>query len=323
MNLAALETALYDRLNLPSTPNADTIRRLRSHLNATHRDIMGTRQMSKFRKATMPFSTVANSPYAALPWAAAKVHYINDRTNQHRLTEYTQGEIEFMDPGLNRGAVNPEGFSVVNLAAHAYRQPTIEENVLFVSDAAGDGATKTLYIEYINAAGQYRRDSKALNGTSWVASTNSDILDIRKVYLGLTAGGETTASGNISVKNATQTVTYAVIPPGRMNPQYSVVQLYPYPTTAITLYANVDVYVETMSIAGDEPLLPDDFHEILIEGALMREHERNEKESLYDRATSRYTKKWRQLCLYASRPVNIDPQPGRWSQLGPYFPAGT
>lgn len=325
VNLAELEATVYDRLSFDAVPDATTVTRLRRYLNQEHHLLMGKRQMAPFRRSVLTFSTIANSPNVALPQAVSRIYSIQHRSNSRRLDEITLDALRDMDPGQVSGSGTPEAFIVTNYAAAVYRQVPSANQITVSSSSATDGATKTATIEGLTTGGYPRTASIALNGTSAVNFAGSDWIEIRKFSISLTAGGATTAAGIVTLyygATATPGTELSIIPVGRAYPRYTQLHLFPYPTSAVTLYADVELQIEEMATASDEPYLPEDYHEILVEGALMRDYERREQMALYGQAKARKKELWNDLCLFLARQTT-DMRERRWSQLGPYFPPGS
>lgn len=330
MNLATLQSRLYDRLNLPATPSSDVVSRLLGYLNLTNRSLMAKKQMSRFRRMPgLSFSAIANSPFATLPQACSRIFAIQDRTNQKNLDEMELSDLRNLDPGLNRSSSFPDAFVILNFAAAVARQPSVADNLFVLSTAAGDGATKTVYIEGLTAGGYYRTASVALNGVTAVNinAAITDWIEVQKFSLALTGGGSTTATGVITLLQTSGLgQELARIPIGRSYPRYTQIQLYPYPTTAVPYFADVELHVEDMAQAGDESFIPSDYHGLLIDGALALEYERREKTILYSQARARYREMLADLYQFTARQALMSPNtsyPYRWSQLGPYFPPGS
>lgn len=325
MNLSEIEAAIYARLSFTSTPSSDVISRLRGHVNSTQRAILGQKQCSKLRRATLTFSSVADSEFAVLPQVATKIYSIVDPTNQWPMNEVDIADIRINDPGLSAGSATPYAWAVDNMSAAAAKQPSNASQLFAKSTSASDDSTKTLYVEGVTTGGYYRTASVAMNGTTAVSFTPTDFILVTKFYVNLTAAGTASAAGVITLHEDSGVGTeLSRIPVGRSYPRYTRIVIYPKPTAAVVYNADVDLHVENMSEETDEPYLPEDFHEVLVEGALMREYERREKPILYAQARSRYRDILGDMKLYIAKKssVTVDIS-ARYSQLGPYYPPGS
>lgn len=328
MDLAQIEAKLYGRLTFTTAPDAIVIARLRGYVNSTHRQLLAKKNMAQYRFGILPFSCIAGTPFVALPQAVTRVSTIQDRTNQRTLDPITLLDIRREDPGLILTSAFPYAWAKVNLAAAVAIQPSVASELFVKSTAAGDGATKTAFLEGLTTGGYYRTASVALNGVTAVSfgATITDWIEVQKFYIALTAGGETTAAGSVTLNQTSGAGTeLARIPIGRAYPRYSVIQLYPFPSAIVPYFADVELHVEDMAQATDEPLIPEDYHELMVIGPLMREYQRRRWPVEYAEAKAEWKDLWGDLCVYASRPGAPAAVRGmsRFSQLGPYYPAGS
>jgi hypothetical protein len=81
-----------------------------------------------------------------------------------------------------------------------------------------------------------------------------------------------------------------------------------------------------MSNSTDEPLLPEDFHWLLVVGALKREYEKGD-DTRWRQAVAEETEGLKALRSWVLYPPDYDAVPGvrpvDQSNLGPWFPRGT
>lgn len=327
MNLTGLEADLYRRLGFDTAPATAVTTRMRGFLNETQREILSSKGCAKLRKNTLTFPSIANQPFATLPASATKIISIQDRTNQWELREISLEDIRRDDPGLVFTGV-PYTFAVINVAAAVYRDPTAAAELFVQSSSAADGATKTVYIEGIVTGGTYRTASVALNGVTAVSlsATIADWIAVTKFYIALGAGGATTAAGNILLTQTSGLGTeLARITPGRSYGRYTRIMLYPVPTAAQTYYADVELHIEDMAIAGDEPYLPEDYSWLLVSGALMKEYQRRQWPVQYAEEKARYKDGLGQLKLFIMSDSGTRAVRDRmgYSQLGSWYPPGS
>ena len=326
MNLQTLQYTVYEQLGFEVVANVPTVVRDRvlRYLNSTQREVLTKKGIgTKLRRASMNFSTVAGSPYAVLPQSAVSIFGVTDRTNGNALDTATIAEIEMMDPHQTSTAAHPRAFAVVSFNAQVAKDPSAAGQLTAVSDDAADGATKTVFVEVERTGGYFRAASVALNGVTPVNVGPADSLTVSKFYIALAAGGTTTAAGNILLKDGAGN-EIARIPPTRSYPRYTKLQLYPIPSAVAVLHVDVELHIEDMAQASDEPYLPEDFHDILESGALKREYKKREKITLYKLEDARGRERVAEMRMFLNR--NLLPQSERlmrFSQLGPYFPPGT
>jgi hypothetical protein len=138
-----------------------------------------------------------------------------------------------------------------------------------VSSDAAD-TSQTIQINGIRSGGLLTGDqSVTMNGTTRAAvGSLTDYVDITTVSLSAVAAGKVTlydasSSGNI----------LAEIAIGHLAPSYLGVFLYPQPTSAVTYYADGLSRIIDMDDTVDVPLLPEEFHDLLIPATLMIEYE--------------------------------------------------
>lgn len=323
MNLGEISVKLYDRLGYSTSPDSSVVRRIRGYVNDTQRELMGERSMAKLRRATLPFTSIANNPFAVLPQAVVGIAIIIDRVSRNDLDLISINDLRFRDPGLAMLTSVPDAYAIDNFAAPVALDPSAGATLFAISDSAADGTGISVNIEGVTAAGYYRKSSIAMNGLTAVQmdATITDWLHITKFYL--SAG----AAGNVTLHQASGVGTeLARIPPAHTFARYTRIQLSPIPSTPLTYYADCEVHLEDMIGPKDEPLVPEDFHDILYIGALMKEYGKREKTVLYSQQETLMKKRKGDLRAFLRRKQGIAKGPNRqggYSQLGPSFPAGS
>lgn len=321
MNLTEIRRTLYDRLGYDqtATPQAEVVTRLLAFINETQREIVGMRGLSRLRRSVLTFASVASSPFAALPQAAVQIVTIQDRTNGRVLDEVSLQDLRYKDPGLTSSSANPHEYVVANLSSPVARDPSAAATLYAISDNAGD--TATAYIEGITTGGYYRTASVVMTGVVGVAFPGADWIAVTKFYISAVAVGVVTLRQTSGVGTE-----LARIPLGRAFSRYSKVQLWPTPTAVVTYHADVLLHIQDMVNAGDEPYLPEDFHWLIVCGALEKEYTKREKPALFAIEHSRWKAGIGDLKVFARQSTGIAQGPnrkGRWSQLGPWFESGT
>lgn len=326
MNLGNLLLDLYRRQGFKTAPTTEVVTRFTAYLNQTQREILVQKGLGSLRFRVLPFASVAADPFATLPQAAVRVRSIADRTNQIYLTPTTLDGIRQQDPGLIATTAIPYSYAVVNLAAATFRDPTVT-SLSFKSDSAADGATKEVFVEFITSTGLYQKTSALMNGVTAVDIVVDATGGVTKFYVTLAAGGLTTSVGNIKLYQAIGGVgtQISVIPPGQSYARYSRIQLFPTPSAAVTYHADVELHIEDMAEANDEPYLPEDFAYLLGSGAMMKEYQRKGDQIAYAIEKAMFKSGLGDLKLWVARAsaASADPTPARHSMLGPNFPAGS
>lgn len=329
MNLAAIQADMYRRLKFSTAPDPSVTTRLTAYVNQTQREILGTKGYAMLKRNVLPFSCVANTPFVVLPASVERIVTIQDRVNMTILDEVNIQDIRWDDPALSSTSTFPYQYAVLDYAAAASQDPSAAAAIYAKSDSASDGSTLTVYLEGIVTNGYYQKASATLNGTTAVqVGSLATWTNITKFYVNLTAGGSTSATGNITLNQTSGSGTeLARIAPGYSYARYVRIHLYPTPTQINTYYADVELHTEDMSQAGDEPLLPEDFHWLLVSGGLMKEYRYREQLALEQMELGLYRNGMADLRMYLVRRSGValgdTRRPRRFSQLGPYFPPGS
>lgn len=326
MNLGELESTLYDRLGFASSPDSAITRRIRRMINDSHREILGKRAFSRLLRTPITCSSVANDPLMVLPQAATKIIIISDRVNNRNLTPISLQDVRYRDPGLNFTGSIPDAYAVVNFAASVALQPTGLVDTFAISDSASDGSGISVSVEGVITGGYYRHVSIAMNGVTAVQLNTSPwfFTHISKFYL------SASAAGNVTLRSTSGAGTeLARIVKSRSFPRYTQVHLSATPSTAIVYTCDVELHIEDMHAANDEPLLPENFHWLLECGAMRKEFLKREKLALWKIEDAN----WRQGIsdlrgwLSSQGGVSAAGQRGsggrQLSQLGSNYPAGS
>lgn len=324
MNLGEIEQTIYERFGFGPTPDSSVVRRMRNYVNQTQREVLGMRGFGKLRRGILTTASLANSPFMVLPQASVKIIAIADRTTQRCLQECSIQDIRFRDPGLTQVVSNPDSYAIINYAAAVARDPSAASSIFVISDSSNDGQGVTVSIEGVITGGYPQRASVALNGITGV-DLNSSItnwIHISKFYI------SSAARGNVTLREGSGAGTeLARIAPGRAYARYTQVHLVGTPSAAVTYYCDVELRVDNMVHTNDEPLLPEEFHDILEIGAFKKEYMKREKPSLWKIEDNNWTRRIGDLRAFLSRTSGTALGPNRKgqgrSQLGPNFPSGT
>lgn len=330
MNLNQLEQDLFRRLGFnTSSPDTATQTRLRAFLNETQQEILSEPGMDVLLEDGITFASVASTPEYSLPPAVARIASIRETTNQTLLGMQSQDWYRFHYPNPTAITGLPTDWVDLGFTPIA-KQPSDASELFVKSDSASDGATKTAHLEGSISGGYFRSASVALNGVTAVSfgASITTWVDVTKFYIDLTAGGTTTAAGNVTLNEDSGLGTeLARIPIGQDYSRYRRIALAVCPSSVLTYNVDFQRDVTDMSLTTDEPVLPVRFHRLLGLGARMKEYEK-EQDSRYPVAKLDYVTGVKKLkfFLYAQaagtpnlRGVNQQ----RGSRLGAWYPAGT
>lgn len=321
MTYGEIQQVVQDRLGIgPSDPIS--IRRVNDALNESHREILTMKGLgSRLRQITVPFTTVANSPIAAMPSSLKSISIITDRLNRRVYTEMFMKEVRQRDPGAAFSTSAPFGYVILSMASAVAKDPSAASELFVVSDSASDGGGTNVHVEGVTSDGSTRRATATMGGLTpiSVGSAITDWIAVTKFFL------TASAAGHATLTQGSGGTELARISPGRSYARYTRLSIYPTPTSALTLYADGESRVVDMIDSYDEPLIPEDFHWLLVCGALKKEYLRKERFPQYDREDGR----WRKGINDLRADMNTPSGPARsarsqaFSQLGPDFPAGS
>lgn len=336
MDLYSIQNTIYDSVGIMSTiaagnPEANAITRIARYINLAYHQVHGKKGMRKLRRALLTFSTVANSPFVVLPQAAVRLLTLSDRVNNIPYEELTMEEIRYRDPGLKSTSATPSAYAVIGMNSAVAADPSASGQCTVVSSSATDtGATHQAYGEFITAGGYPALQAALgvpvnLNGLTPVNIGPADAIAVQKFYTGQAAvAGPSAAVGVLSLKDGAGNVI-ATIGPGRTMARYTRLHLFPVPSAVIPIYADVELHIENLTNQSDEPILPEDFHDVLVSGALYREYKKRNQITLYREEKAEFNQRVAELRSWINKPsgVVLNGSRGRqFSQLGPWFPNG-
>lgn len=317
MMLKELLAELYRRLALPAVPNSTETTRLTSFLNITHRQILALPGMESLRDNTCHGDWVGGF-LQNLPPAVHRVEGVFDVENHRRLQLCTLDEIWARDPGLTATGI-PDSYVLTGLQQGGPR-PTVPFQPVVLSNSPSD--VMVAHLEAFTISG-WARDTRqiTLNGTTpVVVPVAAPWVEVLKFYLDAPAYGIVQL-----VQDAPGGTLLAAITAGNTYQQQLGLMLHPAPVGAlhydVVFVRNIVDMVEGM----DAPFLPEDFHWLLVEGALLKEWTKRDDDRRVA-AEREYTKGLSALKWWVQSPMEYLPVSGRrtwWraSRYGPYFPA--
>jgi hypothetical protein len=318
VTLSEIEQDVYRRTGKnTSSPDTVTQTRIRAFINQRQRRILAEVGVGRLRDDVFPFTSVALQQRYGLSQAITKIHAITDPTNGRAVQELSLSVLRTIDPQSSSTVTGtPDWFVPLGYTAVA-NQPSNASQIWAVSSAAGD--TQNLTIETMLSTGERRVITQALTGITAVQiGTLATHLVIERIYVA------TAAAGTITILEDSGTGTeLARITIGQTAPRYYSILLYPTPSAAITYTVDAAFEIADMSVAGDVPYLPPDFHFLLSVGARLDEYEKTDDEKRRAIAEREWAQglsrlKWH---LYGLRSQSQLIWPRR-SNLGPWFPPG-
>jgi hypothetical protein len=323
MILSEILARLYERLNYQSSPAAAVTTRLTNSVNEAQRRLLREPGLARLRDTTTGLILTSASGRAiyGLPPVISRVRAITDRTNDRQLSVLTVGDLRAADPGLDSTGTP---FAFAPLGYKPYSQPPVATGLWIVSDSAADVTPLAVQSNGIRTGGLVTGDvSTTLTGTTRAAvGTATDYVDLQSLSL------SAVCAGTISVYDAAAAGNLiAQIAPSQTYAEYYCIQFYPAPTATVSYYVDGALKAPLMDDAQDSPALPEEFHELLVYGALVLEYEKQDDPRLV-LADRLYREGLSALKFHLAAPPAERPRMGRMatprlSRLGSWTPSGS
>lgn len=265
-----LLTALADRLEKTPPPNMDAVvqARLIRFLNQRHRRLLTLPGVRHLREATVPIASVASQPDYALT-NIAKVKRLYDPINQRVLYEMSEQTYRLLQPDTSITGT-PEAV-VWRGKQQVVKQPS-DASSLFVKSTSAADTTQVAYVEGIITGGYASGQcSVTLTGTTAVnvSSAFANFVRVDKFYLSAACAGSVTL-----LEDSGAGTELGRIPIGSTSSDYWAFSLYPTPAAVVNYYADITRAITDFAQATDTPLIPEDFHDLMILGPLADEYQR-------------------------------------------------
>lgn len=322
MNLTAIRAEVYRRLRYTSTPPTATQTRITALINEVHNDLCTLPGMDRLRDDTIIVTAFANRSRTGLPPSVARIMGIVDRTNNLKLQQVPLAELRGTDPAQAFTGGYPLRYSVIGNQA-VQIQPAVTGAGLWVASSAGADMTQNVFVESMTLGGYPNQSLLAgttLTGTSRVQiGARTDHVEVTRFYL------DAAATGFVSLYDAAAAGNeLARLPIGQTWSRYLAVEWWPLQTQDVTEYADIQREIYDLVNGTDEPLIPTDFHSLIVQGVLMREYV-----MLDDTRVAITRAEYIQGCNDMSsfvmdngdRIASLRPFPQRWSRLGGNYPA--
>jgi hypothetical protein len=263
VNHLQLLTRLAQRRGADTRLNPVTKTRYGNSVNEVHRQLLRMPGMESLRYASMTFASVASQKLYAVPTqGVARINRITEQTNDRKLEYRTASWLDSVAPDPTTGtpwAWIPKGYVEV------HTQPSDASAVFVDSTSASD--TGVAYVEGIRTGGYYASVKVTMTGTTAVqVGSITDFIAITKFYLANAAVGTVTLHEDAS--GGTELSKIAI---GDVRGQFYAFQLYNTPSSVVTYTCDILRSIPDMVNDSDEPLIPEDFHDLLIDMAEMKE----------------------------------------------------
>jgi hypothetical protein len=321
VTFAEILSAVYEDMNLASSPASSAVTRIKRYVNEGVRAILREPGLQRLVDADTPYSfaSVASTARYVLPEAVERIKTISERTNDRSLDVLSLSAYRRAEPDPASTTGTPSHYVPIGRVAVA-TQPSDASSIFVKSTSAAD-TTQTAYIEVVITGGYRRTASVTLTGTTAVnlSSAISTGEVIEDFYLSAVAAGTVTLHEDSGAGTELARITT-----GALRPRYYGFYLWPTPSAAVTYY--VDYRREILDLVNntDEPPIPTDYHPLLVTYARMREYEKTD-DSRYGQAREEFglgltRLKFNTQQLSDELLVMGRSRMGR-SRLGAYYPA--
>ena len=262
MTFQSVKQEAFRRLGFDDAPATAVDTRIGAYVNRWHRKILSAPAFRSFRKVQVTQASVADTWDYGI--ALAEIYHVTERTNDRRLTKRTEPwwREAYPDPTADTGTPIvwvPLGYT------RTQRRPANASELFVISTAA---ETPTAYVEVIRSDGYPRSLNVALNGTTAVSmgAAITDVIDVVDFFVSVAA------TGTITLREDSGTGTVlSTIPIGASYPRYTRYALVPTPSAVVTYYLDGLADIVDMAQNTDRPLIYEDFHDILTDGAVYDE----------------------------------------------------
>ena len=266
MNRSELLTQWAYRTNKNAT-SMDALTKARGigFLNQRQRRLLTIPGIKHLREAVITVASVADQPDYVLP-SIAKINGMRETTNDRTLWELSLSEYRLLQPDTTITGT-PERYVWRSQMAVAV-QPSDASSVFVKSTSAAD-TTQTCYVEGAITGGYPVTASVTLTGTTAVnlSAALSTWIRIDKFYLSAVGAGTITLHEDSGAGTELGRITI-----GKTGTDYTGFSLWMTPSGVITYSVDVTRAITDLAQDTDVPLLPEDFHDVILLGALVDEY---------------------------------------------------
>lgn len=319
MTLGEITSAVLEEIGYSKTgAGRDVTVRIRRRVNDWHRRLLSRPGLVRFFRESfgVTFTTASGTATYGLPPAVGRISGIWETTNDVKLVLRSVDWLRKMDPGAS-AVGTPEAYVPLGVAP-VQTQPS-DASTLYVKSSSASDTDITVTLRYLDSHGVPQADTDTLTGTTALA-LGTDVVEVYHFSVAPSPQGTVTLYEDMDGGT-----TLASIPANETTRRYLRVQLWPTPQAAITY--RVDAIRENADLIEefDEPLLPRDFHYLLVLGATADEM-RMRDDSRYEVVRVDMEQGQRDLMNWVWNNVDHVPTGGRASEpsrLGSWFPAGS
>ncbi|KKN52696.1 hypothetical protein LCGC14_0609770 [marine sediment metagenome] len=260
MTFLEIKHRVFDRIQVSRTQTGTLNDTIGGFVNQWHRKILVQPVFDGFRKTQVTLATVADQ------WRYGtkllKIDHITERTNDRRLIKKTESWWRKNYPDPTEGTGDSEYW--IPLGQTRIKQRPANASELFaISSSASD--TNTISVEVVRSNGEVSLLSLPMTGATAVSLSSfiTDVVDVLDVYLSAVAVGTVTLREDSGVGTVLSEIAI-----GESKPRYTQLVLVPTPSSALTYFLDGTARMTDLVDDFDEPLIYEDFHDILIDGAV-------------------------------------------------------
>jgi hypothetical protein len=325
MTFGDMQKYVYRRTGHADTPDSSISTRIKQFLNERLRELLTMEGLEIFRRQIFTLASNTSDTIYAVPQAINRIIGIHTRDNDYALSYMPLHEYRIYQPDPVNMQGTPSWYVELGPSAIA-KQPSAAAEISVKSSVAGDTAI-TPYYEFITENNYQRAvTGTKLNGTTAVSADTAikNVTQISNFFISDTAAGEVTLyqAGDTSL----DFIELAAIPIGQTRAVYTKIALIPKPSAADTYHIDAEVTAKDLVQGTDKPPIPEDFHWVICQGALIDEFQKQEKERESKRSELAWFNGIKALKNYVYNRADYIPVIGGIkrrgiSRLGPFYPA--
>lgn len=316
MTLSEIQAAIYRKVNLDTSPPTPDVNRILAAINERYRIILSHPNLRTLRHGSLTFASVANQTHYGFPSGVGRILRIRDVTNQRALSVMALDNYRVLEPDPASNPSTPNAWVQVGYGP-VHTQPS--STGLWVASASASDTTQTARVQAIRADGTLDTLTASLNGTTRVQFGSQTTYMTVTAYTLSAVGVEVISLYDAAVSGN----RIANIEIGKTSSRYFQIALWPTPSDVLTYAMDFDHALVDLANANDEPIIPPDFHDLIVHGVLMDEYEHRD-DTRYQVARAHYRERLNALRAWVNT-SGLDSGRGRtpdWNRLnlGSYFP---
>lgn len=251
---------MYDRVGLDQSPPTADSRRIKRYVNRWQRRVLTAHGMTGLRRVIVPNASVINQQTYGI--VLNKILWVTETSTERRLRLKTLGwyREQYPDPANMTGT--PDWYVPMGMS-RVHTRPANASELFVKSTSASD--TNTASVEVIRSTGYRRSLSVTMTGTTAVSlgAAITDVIDVVNFYL------SAAAVGTVTLHEDSGTGTeLSRIPIGAIAGRFLRYALAPTPSKVITYNFDGVADVRDLTDDNEESLIPFDFRDILVDGAV-------------------------------------------------------